>query len=336
MRFKGLSLLGSLGLGALFAYLLDPRMGRRRRAFISDKIGRFRHEASDAVGVTSRDLKNRLGGTVAESRTLFKERDRFDAMKTNWSPSTRFIAGTLGATTALWGARQLGLLGSAVATLGTAILTRAATNMEFKRLFGIGAGRNAVTICKTINIAATPEVVFAFWSNYENLPRFMSNVRNVRRTSENRSHWVVAGPAGVPVEWDAIMTHYEVNELLSWKTISDSPIQHNGTVRFEPNEHGGTRLDVRMSYNPIAGGIGHAVAALFRADPKSVMDEDLGRMKTMIETGTPPHDAAQKNEAEQSGSEPKAQAPEETFDKTLADSFPTSDPPSWNMGKEPT
>jgi|GEM_PF-5180726 len=33
--------------------------------------------------------------------------------------------------------------------------------------------------------------------------------------------------------------------------------------------------------------------------------------------------------------ERKAQVPEEVIDKTLADSFPTSDPPSWNMGKEP-
>ena len=30
-----------------------------------------------------------------------------------------------------------------------------------------------------------------------------------------------------------------------------------------------------------------------------------------------------------------AQVSEEMIDKTLADSFPSSDPPSWNMGKEP-
>jgi hypothetical protein len=36
------------------------------------------------------------------------------------------------------------------------------------------------------------------------------------------------------------------------------------------------------------------VAALFGADPKSEMDADLLRMKTMIETGRAPHDAAQR------------------------------------------
>jgi uncharacterized membrane protein len=49
---------------------------------------------------------------------------------------------------------------------------------------------------------------------------------------------------------------------------------------------------VRLNYNPPAGAIGHAVAGLFGADPKTEMDQDLVRMKTLIETGNPPHDAA--------------------------------------------
>jgi len=44
---------------------------------------------------------------------------------------------------------------------------------------------------------------------------------------------------------------------------------------------------------PPAGAFGHAVASLFGADPKSDMDADLMRMKSMIETGRAPHDAAQ-------------------------------------------
>jgi uncharacterized membrane protein len=47
-----------------------------------------------------------------------------------------------------------------------------------------------------------------------------------------------------------------------------------------------------MSYNPPAGAIGLSLAALFGSDPKALMDDDLVRMKTMIETGKAPHDAA--------------------------------------------
>jgi uncharacterized membrane protein len=222
--------------------------------------------------------------------------EAFDVMQSNWSPSTRFIASSFGAGLALYGARQLSVFGTAVAGFGTAILTRALSNMEFKRLIGFGAGRRGITVHKIINVAAPVEEVFAFWSNYQNFPLFMSNVRDVRRTGVNRSHWVVAGPAGAPVEWDAVLTNYIANQSLGWETAPESAIQHTGIVRFEPNADGSTRLDVRMSYNPVAGALGHAVAALFGADPKNEMDQDLARIKTMIETGTPPHDAARKKD----------------------------------------
>jgi uncharacterized membrane protein len=44
---------------------------------------------------------------------------------------------------------------------------------------------------------------------------------------------------------------------------------------------------------PPAGALGHAVAGLFGADPKHEMDEDLMRMKALLETGKMPHDARQ-------------------------------------------
>lgn len=215
-----------------------------------------------------------------------------DIMQVTWSPTTRFVAGMFGGTMALMGARQLSALGTAVAALGTAIFARALTNnMDFSRLTGIGAGRGAVTIHKIINVAAPVEQVFAFWSEYQNFPRFMSNVREVRETGEKQSRWAVAGPAGAPVEWNAIVTEYVPNRSIGWKTTPDSKVQHEGTVRFESNADGSTRVDIRLSYNPLAGGLGHAAAAIFGADPKTQMDEDLARMKTLIETGRPPHDA---------------------------------------------
>jgi uncharacterized membrane protein len=49
-----------------------------------------------------------------------------------------------------------------------------------------------------------------------------------------------------------------------------------------------------MSYNPVVGALGHAVASIFGADPKSEMDDDLMRMKSMIETRVPPQETAEK------------------------------------------
>jgi uncharacterized membrane protein len=47
-----------------------------------------------------------------------------------------------------------------------------------------------------------------------------------------------------------------------------------------------------MSYTPPAGAVGHAVARLFGADPKSELNDDLMRMKVFLETGRRPRDAA--------------------------------------------
>jgi uncharacterized membrane protein len=68
-----------------------------------------------------------------------------------------------------------------------------------------------------------------------------------------------------------------------------------GIIRFLSNPDGSTTVNIRLSYNPAIGGVGHIVASLFGADPKSQMDEDLVRMKSFIETGKVPSDAARQH-----------------------------------------
>ncbi|MDB5292023.1 MAG: cyclase, partial [Phycisphaerales bacterium] len=65
-----------------------------------------------------------------------------------------------------------------------------------------------------------------------------------------------------------------------------------GVARFDVNLDGSTRVDIKMTYNPPAGALGHAAARLFGKDAKTFLDENLLRAKTAIETGRLPHDAA--------------------------------------------
>lgn len=137
------------------------------------------------------------------------------------------------------------------------------------------------------------EDVFAFWCDYENFPRFLSNVREVTRTRvDGQSHWTVAGPGGISVEFDATITDFVPNELLAWRTVEGSLVQHAGVIRFEATVGGGTRLHIRMSYTPPLGAVGHGIASVLGDDLKSKLDEDLVRMKTLLETGRPARDAA--------------------------------------------
>jgi uncharacterized membrane protein len=217
---------------------------------------------------------------------------QLDIMQTYWSPTTRLLMGAAGGTLAVYGANRRDVGGTTISLIGLTLLARALTNIELRRLLGVRAGRRAIDIQKTININAPVERVFKLWADYKNFPRFMSNVREVKDLGDGRSHWIVAGPAGVPVEWDAVINSYTPNEVLAWKTESSSIVQHAGIMHFQPHPDGSTAVNIRLTYNPGAGGLGHVVAALFGADPKSEMDEDLVRMKTFIETGKTPSDAA--------------------------------------------
>ena len=225
------------------------------------------------------------GGSKRESRSEF--------LQENWSPAARLAAGTAGTAAVAYGLAKRDALGLGVGAAGAALLARSITNTELQRMLGISGGRSAITIDKAITVNAPPDVLYALWSNFENFPQFMSNILEVRNIDDNVSHWTVAGPAGIPVEWDAEITKMVPNEMIAWKSLEGSTVANAGYVLFEPNDDGSTEVTVRMSYNPPAGVIGHTVAAAFGADPKSEMDADLMRMKTMLETGELPHDAAQ-------------------------------------------
>jgi uncharacterized membrane protein len=212
---------------------------------------------------------------------------RMEFMQAHWSPSARLVAGAAGAGLALYGRTRTGLLGTVIGGAGAALLARALFNLELKLLLGSAGERGAVTVQKTIEVAAPIDEVFDLWSRYENFPRFMSHVREVRRLSGDRSQWVVSGPAGVPVTWQTVQTHCAPNESIAWRTEPQGgdTVAHAGTVRFHPTASGGTRLHITMSYTPIGGAFGHGLAALFGADPKQAMDEDLVRFKSLFEHG---------------------------------------------------
>ncbi|HXH81603.1 MAG TPA: SRPBCC family protein, partial [Candidatus Tectomicrobia bacterium] len=206
-------------------------------------------------------------------------------MQRVWSPTVRFFAVAAGAPLALWGLRHGGPAGLATSLGGIALALRGATNLEMKRLVGIGAGRQAITLQKTINIDAPVEEVFDLWSRYENFPRFMSHVREVTRTAEGRSHWVVTGPGGLSIEWDTEESARVPNRIIAWRTVPGSIIGHSGIVRFDPNAKGGTRVHIRTSWNPPAGALGYGLSAILGSDPKRALDDDLVRLKSLLEQG---------------------------------------------------
>lgn len=210
---------------------------------------------------------------------------RSELMLQNWTPSLRVTAGALGGVLMSYGMRKTGPAAAVSGIAGAALLTRAICNREFLDMAGLGDGARGIQIEKTVHIQAPPEEVFRYWSSYSNLPNFMSHLKEVRDLGGGKSHWVAEGPAGIPVSWDAEVTQSVTNQLLAWRSVPGSTIETEGSVRFDQNSNGATRLTIRMRYKPPAGVLGHYVTALFGANPKNEMDDDMIRLKSLMETG---------------------------------------------------
>jgi uncharacterized membrane protein len=184
----------------------------------------------------------------------------------------------------LYGLSRRGSLGSMVRMLGTGMLVGTAR----EALSGgrpVFDRRRAVDIQKTLYIDAPVDQVYGFWTNYENFPLFMSHVREVEDLGNGRSHWKVSGPGGVPIEWNAVLTQQTPNDVIAWRSEAGSMLENAGIIRFTPVASG-TRVDLRFCYHPPAGGAGQAVVELLGSDPRGKLNEDLGRMKALLEATT--------------------------------------------------
>ncbi len=143
-----------------------------------------------------------------------------------------------------------------------------------------------IRVEKAVTIDKSPEELYRFWHNFENLPRFMHHLHSVTTISDKLSHWVAKAPAGMTVAWDAEIINDQKNEWIAWRSLPNADVDHAGSVHFNRAPVGrGTEVKVEMEYRPPAGKIGAAIAHLFGGGPALQVEEDLDRLKQMIEAG---------------------------------------------------
>jgi uncharacterized membrane protein len=268
---------------------VDVKDGRvqLKGPILKDELQQVLHRVSKVRGV--REIDNHLephetpnGVAGLQGGTRRIERPEF--LQENWAPTWRVVMGAVGTALAAWGLKPRNVVRTAAGITGVGLVLRSLTNLPLKRLVGVGAGRRAIDIRKDSNVYAPVEEVFAFFSQFENFPKFMRHVREVVSLGQGRWRWSVDGPAGVPISWDAEFTQCIPNKLIAWRSVEGSIVGTAGIVRFDP-ERRGTRIDIRLSYNPPGGAIGHAFASLFGANPKKELDDDMMRLKSLIEVG---------------------------------------------------
>lgn len=156
------------------------------------------------------------------------------------------------------------------------------------------AHRRGVSVRRSIAVNKPVDEVYAFWRNFENLPRFMRHLESVACDGPHVSHWVARAPAGRRVSWDAEIVEEQPNARISWRSLEDADVRNAGTVEFERAPGGrGTNLRVSLSYVPPGGKVGAVIAKLFGEEPGLQVQEDLRRLKQILEAGEIPTVAGQ-------------------------------------------
>jgi uncharacterized membrane protein len=197
------------------------------------------------------------------------------------------------------GVKCRGPLGGILTILGAFLVHRGLTGRcEGYRRLGIDTTGNSdrrgvpedvgVKVDKSVEVRRSPMELYQFWHQLTNLPEIMPHVISVT-VQDSRSHWVVAGPVGKQVEWDAEFINEKPGELIAWQSLPGSDVQSAGSVRFEPIGDGqSTRVRVVLEYLPPAGKAGAFVARLLGSAPEQQLETDLRRFKERMESRPAP------------------------------------------------
>jgi uncharacterized membrane protein len=162
----------------------------------------------------------------------------------------------------------------------------AVTALDVVCAMQLSNGNQGIHASGTCVVNRSPDEVYSFWRNFQNLPRFMRHLESVEDLGNGRSHWTAKGPGGMNVEWDATIIADVPGEVITWRSLENSDVDNAGAVRFERAPGGrGTIVKVNLQYNPIAGVLGAAVAKLFGEEPEQQLDDDLRRFKQVMEVG---------------------------------------------------
>jgi uncharacterized membrane protein len=125
--------------------------------------------------------------------------------------------------------------------------------------------------------------IYRMWANFESFPHFMHYIKSVTMLDEKTSRWVMKGPLGADIEWDAETTRMDKNERIAWNSKDNSAVTTSGQVTFRPIGANETEVTVTLQYDPPAGAAGQAMAALF-ANPEKRVREDLENFKIYVES----------------------------------------------------
>ena len=137
-----------------------------------------------------------------------------------------------------------------------------------------------------VTVNAPLAEVYAFWEDFQNLPRFMGDFASVELLGDQRSRWSLTAPAGITLDWDVEIVETSPNQRIAWQTAPGTALDASGEVRFRAAPGGrGTEVVFDATFSPPGGELGRKIAGFFAEALGTKIGSDLRRFKQLVELG---------------------------------------------------
>lgn len=131
---------------------------------------------------------------------------------------------------------------------------------------------------KSIEVNVPLSTAYNQWTQFEDFPRFMEGVKEVRQLDDKRLYWRVE-IAGKEEEWEAEITEQIPDQRIAWRYSSGA--RNGGVVTFHPLADNKTKIVLQMGYDPegLVETVGDKLGVVSRK-----VEGDLERFKEFIES----------------------------------------------------
>jgi len=134
------------------------------------------------------------------------------------------------------------------------------------------------TVEQSIEVGVPVSTAYNQWTQFEEFPRFMDGIEQVRQLDDKRLHWV-ADAGGQRHEWEAEIVEQKPDERIAW-TAHDRK-GPNGVVTFHRVSPDTTKVMVQLDWEP--EGMLEQLGSALGSDERRVKG-DLERFKELIES----------------------------------------------------
>ena len=134
------------------------------------------------------------------------------------------------------------------------------------------------SIQRSIDVNVPVRTAYNQWTQFEEFPRFMEGIEEIRQLDDRRLHWR-AKIGGKTEEWDAMITEQIPDERVAWRNTTGA--DNAGVVTFHHLSASTTRVMLQIEYDPhgLVENVGSALGVVERR-----VEGDLKRFKDFVES----------------------------------------------------